>query len=243
VNAVTYSLFGLQVPFAPDFESTVDQFEQNFLATQTSGFSAALNAEKLYMAQKDASVFNLLSAASFRYLDGIGAVWAARRKYNLPFARVPGVELWLQIAKRAARRGLKIAIIGGTEETCQKAVEVLREQHGIDVAYARNGYFDSSERATIAQALKAHDIRFAVIAMGSPRQEKFSQDMIEAGVNAFFFGVGGSLDVLTGKVDRAPRIFRDNGLEWLHRLLRQPSRIGRQLALAPYFLSVLRAKM
>ena len=113
MNAVTYSLFGLQVPFAPDFESTVDQFEQNFLATQTSGFSAALNAEKLYMAQKDASVFNLLSAASFRYLDGIGAVWAARRKYNLPFARVPGVELWLQIAKRAARRGLKIAIIGG----------------------------------------------------------------------------------------------------------------------------------
>lgn len=243
MNSEPYTLFGLQVPFAPDFESTVDHFEQTFLVPQTPGFSAALNAEKLYMAQNDASVFSLLSAASFRYLDGIGAVWAARRKYHLPFARVPGVELWLQIAKRAARRGLKIAIIGGTEDTCQKAVEILRADHGIDVAYARNGYFDSSARADIAEALKARDIRFAVIAMGSPRQERFSQDMLEAGVGAFFFGVGGSLDVLTGKVDRAPRIFRDNGLEWLHRLLRQPSRIGRQLALAPYFLSVLRAKM
>lgn len=243
MNSEPYSLFGLQVAFAPDFESTVDHVEQTFLIPQTPGFSAALNAEKLYMAQNDAAVFDLLSAASFRYLDGIGAVWAARRKYKLPFARVPGVELWLQIAKRAARRGLKIAIIGGTEETCQKAVEILRDAHGIEVAYHRNGYFDSSERASIAEALKANDIRFAVIAMGSPRQERFSQDMLDAGVGAFFFGVGGSLDVLTGKVGRAPKIFRDNGLEWLHRLLRQPSRIGRQLALAPYFLSVLRAKM
>lgn len=238
-----HTLFGLPVHFAPDFESTVDYFEQTFLAPPTPGFSAALNAEKLYMAQHDRSVFNLLRGASFRYLDGIGAAWAARRKYNLPFARVPGVELWLQIAKRVARRGLKIAIIGGTEETCRKAVDILRAEHGINVVFFRNGYFGETERPAIAEALKAHDVKFAVIAMGSPRQEKFSQDMLDMGVESFFFGVGGSLDVLTGKVSRAPRIFRDNGLEWLHRLLRQPKRIGRQLALAPYFLSVLRRKM
>lgn len=238
-----HTLFGLPVHFASDFKSTVDYFEQTFLNTPTPGFSAALNAEKLYMAQHDISVFDLLSAASFRYLDGIGAAWAARRKYNLPFARVPGVELWLQIAKRAVRHDLKIAIIGGTEETCRKAVDILWAEHRINVAFSRNGYFDDAERSEIAEALKAHDIKFAVIAMGSPRQEKFSQDMLDLGVQSFFFGVGGSLDVLTGKVRRAPRIFRDNGLEWLHRLLRQPKRIGRQLALAPYFLSVLRRKM
>lgn len=239
----TYTLFGLPVHCAPDLESALVEFDETFLATRRPGFSAALNAEKLFLSQKDPCVFDLLNAAQFRYMDGIGAVWAAERKYRRAFMRLPGVELWLHLAKRSAERGLNIAIIGGNQEVNRRAVDVLQAEHGIEVAYHHHGYFTDDESRVIAETLKAKDIAFTVVAMGSPRQENFSRTMIAMGVPSFFFGVGGSLDVLTRHVKRAPKIFRDNRAEWLYRLLKQPKRIGRQIRLVPYLILVLRRKM
>lgn len=239
----TYTLFGLPIQCAPNLESAVAEFDEAFLVERRAGYSAALNAEKLFLSQKDSGVFELLNDAKFRYLDGIGAVWAAERKYRRPFVRLPGVELWLDIAKRAAQRGAKIAVIGGTEVVNQKAVDLLKINHSVEVAYSRDGYFTDDECCVIAEELKAKDIAFTVVAMGSPRQENFARTMMAMSVPSFFFGVGGSLDVFTGNVKRAPRIFRDNRAEWLYRLLKQPKRSGRQLRLVPYCIMVLRRKM
>jgi exopolysaccharide biosynthesis WecB/TagA/CpsF family protein len=238
-----YNLFGLSVQCATDIDSAIDEFDRKFLSSRNSSFSAALNAEKLYLSQKDSSVYDLLNSAHFCYMDGIGAVWAARRKYDQFFTRLPGVDLWLRLAKRASQRGLKIAVIGSNESVCSQAVKKLKAEHGIDVTYYRNGYFEDSELTSVAEGLKLHDVSFTVVAMGSPRQEIFSRYMIEMGVQSFFFGVGGSLDVFTGNVKRAPKLFRDCNLEWFYRLLKQPKRIVRQMKLIPYFVLVIRREM
>src|SRR5690606_21888349 len=168
------------------------------------------------------------------YPDGIGAVLGLKRKGVGGVQKIPGCELWLDIIRRTFQEK-SFYVVGGREEVITAAVSRLRHEFpGIAILGFRDGYLSSeAERAELVAdiATKAPDIVF--VAMGSPLQEILMEEMFRAHP-AVYQGLGGSLDVYTGRVPRAPRWWVDHNLEWLFRLVREPSRAKRQIQLARF---------
>ena len=149
--------------------------------------------------------------------------------------RIPGVDFAKRLLKEAALSNIPVAIIGSKEEIVTKAVENLqREISGLNIVYYHNGYFDNDDE--IYGELKKRSPKLILIALGSPRQEKFIYEAKHILNPALMIGIGGSLDVWSGSVKRAPKIFQSLGLEWLYRTITQPSRFKRIFPALPLFL-------
>ena len=150
-----------------------------------------------------------------------------------------GVELVEHLCVRAAREGVPVYFLGSAEGVAADAAAILEVRFpGLIVAGLRNGFFSMEDEAAIAQEIRASGARLLFVGLGSPRQEMFLARNLAASGAGAGIGVGGSLDVLSGRVARAPRLWRRLGLEWLYRLVREPRRWRRQLAL-PYFVWLL----
>lgn len=188
----------------------------------------AVNAEKiLHATEQTRSIIN----RNIGYPDGIGAVLGLRRKGQGDAVKIPGCELWLDII-RAHWRDKAFYLVGGRDSVIQATVDRLRDEFpGIRILAYRNGYLanEDEKRALIADiADKKPDVVF--VAMGSPKQELLMEEMQRAH-SAVYQGLGGSFDVYTGQVRRAPAWWVEHHLEWLYRLLQEPTRIKRQIHL------------
>lgn len=195
----------------------------------------AINAEKiLHATDESRDIFN----RNLGYPDGIGAVWALEKKGCKNIVKIPGCELWLDIVSKYYK-DKSFYLIGGKEQIIQGTVNKLRKEFtGIQIANFRNGYIESEEekKALIEDiAKKRPEIVF--VAMGSPKQELLMEE-IQQRHAALFQGLGGSFDVYTGNVKRAPEWWVSHGLEWAYRLLKQPSRIHRQKHLIKFLLNL-----
>lgn len=194
-------------------------------AFSRKGILVAVNAEKIANAT---AVTRGIINSNIGYCDGVGAVMAARQKGASP-QKIAGCELWLSIVERF-HASHSFYIIGATEAVNAATVEKLRSKYpDINIVGRRNGYLrtDADRRALIDDvAAKRPDIVF--VAMGSPTQELLMSDMLERH-KALYQGLGGSFDVFTGNVPRAPRWWLDHNLEFAYRLLRQPKRLKRNL--------------
>lgn len=198
------------------------------------------NPEAVVRAQDDPEFAEVLRRADLVVADGIGVVWASRRlRRPLPM-RVPGIELMEALCAHAARAGLRIFLLGGAEGVAEQAARtLLRRYPGLRIAGTHHGYFAEDEPVVERIAGARADLLF--VGMGMPRQEKWlSRRLPDLGVR-LAMGVGGSLDVLAGRVRRAPGFVQRMRLEWLYRLLREPRRWRRQLALVRFVRAVLRA--
>jgi len=188
----------------------------------------AVNAEKiLHATEKTRSIIN----RNLGYPDGIGAVLGLQKKGLHKVIKIPGCELWLDIV-RTYYQDKSFYLIGGTDSVIETTVYRLQEEFtGIRIVNYRNGYLNNdAEKAALIKdiAEKKPDIVF--VAMGSPRQELLIEE-IQLVHPAVYQGLGGSFDVYTGLLSRAPDWWVNNNLEWLYRLLHEPSRIWRQLHL------------
>jgi UDP-N-acetyl-D-mannosaminouronate:lipid I N-acetyl-D-mannosaminouronosyltransferase len=174
-----------------------------------------------------------LSQSGISYPDGIGAVWALKRKGANAAVRVPGCELWLDIVAKV--EGVKsVFLIGGTEDVIQMTRSRLKDDFpNLRILGARNGYLDDKHLDEIATLFQNENPDIVFVAQGSPRQEETMQKLMNHH-EALYMGLGGSFDVYTGAVRRAPLFWRNNGMEWLYRLASQPSRLKRQLVLIPF---------
>lgn len=200
------------------------------------GFAIAINPEKIMAARRDPSIRRVLESGTRRYPDGIGVVWALRRRGEKS-ARIPGCELWEILMAKCAEHRLPIFLIGGKPETVARTCEKLcREHPGIAIVGVRDGYFGPEEETALCERIRSSGAKFVSVAMGSPRQELFIQRCQAHCPDTFFMGVGGTYDVYIGAVRRAPRPWRMAHLEWLYRLIKQPTRIGRQAVLAKFVL-------
>ena len=190
------------------------------------GILVAMNAEKIMNATEE--IRNIVNH-NIGYCDGIGTVIALRKKGYNKVVKIPGCELWLKIIKEYYKEGKTFYLIGGKQEVIENTVAKLKKEFiGIQIVGYRNGYIKTKEeRQVLIQDLvdKHPDVVF--VAMGSPKQELLMQEMLDRHL-AIYQGLGGSFDVYTGLVKRAPRFFQKLGLEWFYRLLCQPKRIGRQ---------------
>ena len=136
-----------------------------------------------------------------------------------------------------AKNSLPVALIGAKEETLQTACQKLKEKNdGLNIVYARNGYFKEDDERAIVDEIKSKNPKLVLVALGVPKQEVFIQKYKNEFPNTIFVGVGGSFDVWSGNVKRAPKIFRQLGCEWLWRLIKEPSRFKRMFPTLPLFL-------
>lgn len=193
------------------------------------------NPELLSQAARRPELCALLNRAELSLADGVGVLLAARlRGARLP-DRVPGVDYAAALARRAGERGKRIYLLGARSGVAQEAGRrLLRDCPGLVLAGAADGYFADPARAADEIARARADLVF--VCLGAPRQEEW-MDRYGARTGArLLLGLGGTLDVLSGRVGRAPALWQRWGLEWLWRALRQPSRLGRLYRL-PLFLA------
>ena len=196
----------------------------------------AINPEKVMKAQHDAELRSFIEHAGLRIADGVGIVLASRLRGGQVKNRVTGVDLMLLLIGEAARRNWRIFLCGARPEVNEEAAtELSRRFPSLVIAGRRDGYFKPEEAEGVADEIARCRSDLLFVALGSPAQERFLLEWGERTGAKVRMGVGGSFDVLAGRVPRAPAIMRRMGLEWLYRLYREPWRFRRMLVL-PVFL-------
>jgi len=228
-----YSLRGVDLHAFSDMASFLDFLMPS--GRPRSGTLVAMNAEKMLTLEEDAQLRALIAEAEFKYPDGISIVRSLRKKYpQLQVNRIAGADLWEALMARAGHTGTPVFLIGGREQVLQETCAKLRRQWSVNIVGSQNGYFAPAEREALFARIAASGAQIVTVAQGSPRQELLMRDCRQHWPHALYMGVGGTYDVFTGHVTRAPRIWQRLGLEWLYRLIRQPSRLRRQLKLLRY---------
>lgn len=232
-TAPLYSLRGLQLIGWRDMQHALKYlFAEGHLR---QGTLVAINAEKMLTAEDNPEVRALIDAAEFKYADGISVVRSVRKKFpQAQISRVAGADLWEALMARAGREGTPVFLIGGKPEVLAQTEAKLRAQWRVNIVGSQDGYFTQEQRQALFERIHASGAQIVTVAMGSPKQEIFMRDCRQVHPNALYMGVGGTYDVFTGHVKRAPKFWQNLGLEWLYRLLSQPSRITRQLRLLRY---------
>jgi N-acetylglucosaminyldiphosphoundecaprenol N-acetyl-beta-D-mannosaminyltransferase len=194
-----------------------------------------LGTEMVVYAQRDVRYRQIINACALSLCDTVGLLAVARTRGANLKERVTGVELIDHLCARGAKEGIRVFLFGGAHGIADGAAQELERRYpGLQIAGTRNGYFSPEESPRIAQEIRASGAQLLLVGMGFPKQEYWLAEYLrESGCGAGI-GVGGSFDVLSGNVRRAPERWRKLGLEWLYRLVKEPQRWRRQLAL-PYF--------
>lgn len=198
------------------------------------------NPEIVMMAQKDEELKKAIFESNLVIPDGIGLIFASNI-YHLGLSeRVAGFDLMGEMLEYSNRRKLKVFLLGAKPGVAEKAKENINNQYkNINIVGVHHGYFDEKESLEVLDLVneKKPDILF--VALGAGKQEKWiskNRKIINASVA---MGVGGALDVWAGDVKRAPEFFIKLNLEWLYRLIKQPSRFKRILEIPKFMLKVL----
>ena len=170
--------------------------------------------------------------------DGAGVLWAAK-VLDLPLReRVPGVDLTQAICEMAAREGYGVYFLGAAPGVAEKAAAVLRGRFpGLRVVGTHDGYFPPEEEERLVEEIRAARPDVLFVALGMPKQEQWIRKHQERLGVPVLMGVGGSFDVISGNLPRAPQWMQNFGLEWLYRVYLEPQRLPRLLAL-PRFVGV-----
>ncbi len=212
-----------------------DRAASRILALAREGAGAqvvTLGTEMVVLAQKDEGFRAVVNASALSLCDTVGLLSVARRRGAQLRERVTGVELTERLCALAAKEGVPVYFLGGSEGVAADAAAILEVRFpGLRVAGARHGFFSEEQSPEVVAAIAESGAKLLFVGMGSPRQELWLANNLRATGCGAGIGVGGSLDVLGGRVERAPPIFRRYGLEWLYRLAKEPHRWRRQLAL------------
>lgn len=186
----------------------------------------------LVRAQKDADFLRILQEADLVTADGAGVLWAARMLGLEVPARVSGVDLVDSLCALAASEGFKVYLLGARPGVVEQAAERLQERHpGLQIAGHHHGYFTPEEEPGLLEQIRSCRPQVLFVGLGVPRQEKWIRKHLAALGVPLAMGVGGSLDVISGRLPRSPEWMRRWGLEWLFRVLHEPRRLPRLLAL------------
>ena len=196
------------------------------------GFHYAVtpNPEFILSAKKDPAFRDVLNGADLAIADGIGVVYAAKLLGRPLKAKVPGIDFAQGLLTRMSHTGQSLFLLGAKPGVSEQAADKLRERYpGLLVCGTHDGYF--KEDAPVAAEIKAAKADVVFVCLGAPKQELWMAKYgPETGAH-LAVGLGGSLDVFAGTVERAPEKWQKLGLEWLYRLIKEPKRIGRMAKL------------
>ena len=189
-----------------------------------------VNVAKLVYMQKDRELYESVTRADIINADGMGVIWASKFLGRPLPERVTGIDLMQKLIERAYKKGYKIFFFGAKEEVVKKVVEKYSKLYSpAIVAGYRNGYYSEDDEEKIAKEIAKSGANILFVAISSPKKERFLykyRDILK-NVN-FIMGVGGSFDVIAGKVKRAPEWMQKFGLEWFYRLIQEPRRMWKR---------------
>lgn len=220
-----------------DMGQAVERF-RGMLGTGRCSIITTPNCEIIMAARKDPELFDSLKKAELAVPDGIGVKLAASALKTPLKERLGGIDFCYEILKVCAAEGVSVFFLGGEEGVAKDASEALEKSiPGLCCAGTANGFFRPEDEQDIVRTVNASGAGLLVAGLGCPLQEKFmARHADELSVRAAI-GVGGSMDVWSGRLKRAPKTMTALGLEWLYRLAQQPKRIGRVARIPGFLLS------
>ncbi|ANU07152.1 WecB/TagA/CpsF family glycosyltransferase [Paraurantiacibacter namhicola] len=218
------TFFGTPVDLL-DREQTLARAQQAMDSGQPLRHTA-LNVAKLIKLEGDELLAEDVRGSDLVGIDGMGIVLGLKLFGVDKAERVAGVDLFLDVLALCARTGRRPYILGARQDVLERAMaEAMQRNPGLEFAGARNGYYGPDDVPQIVADIRVSGADCLFVAMPTPRKERFlNAHARDLGV-PFIMGVGGSVDVLAGHVSRAPRWMQRNGLEWFHRMVKEPRKM------------------
>lgn len=222
--------------------SLIDRVIEN----KDSIVQTVVNAAKLVKMRKDPSLEESVVTADLINADGQGVVWASRFLNAGVPERVTGIDLMENLVELANKKKYKIFLFGAKEEVVRSVVDFYSTKFSPDIiAGYRNGYYQKEEERSIVQKISESGAHLLFVAMTSPKKEIFLKTYKDDLNVNYTMGVGGSFDVISGKVKRAPLWMQKTGLEWFYRFLQEPGRMWKRYLVTNslFIYYVLKAKL
>jgi N-acetylglucosaminyldiphosphoundecaprenol N-acetyl-beta-D-mannosaminyltransferase len=214
------------------------------IAGRTPGYVVTLNGALLVQTARDPTLRSVVNDAAMVTADGIGVVLVARILGVSGIQRLAGIDLASAACAQAAVHGHRIYLLGASPGVAEAAADALRARHpAIQIAGTHHGFFAADEEAAVIAGIQRAHPDLLLVALGAPRQEQWMHRWTGTLEVPVAIGVGGSLDVLAGRVRRAPKWIRLIGMEWLFRALLEPRRWSVIRTIPPLFLLALRERV
>jgi N-acetylglucosaminyldiphosphoundecaprenol N-acetyl-beta-D-mannosaminyltransferase len=220
----------LNIPIdAITMQETLERVE-NAIVVNKQIHHTVVNAGKVVLMQTDKELEKSVIDADIINADGKAVVWAANFLGQKLPERVSGIDLMEELVKRSFDKGYKCFFFGAKDEVVTKLVDIYKKQYSNDIiAGYRNGYFEKADEEKIADEISNSGANILFVAITSPKKEIFLNKYKKKLENvSFIMGVGGSFDVIAGKVKRAPIWMQNIGLEWFYRVLEEPKRMWKR---------------
>lgn len=224
---------------------------ESFLNSNNINTIYTPNTEIVMEAKKDDDLKKILNSGDLVIPDGIGLVYASKIKKKALPERVAGFDLSMKILDIANEKGCSLFLVGGKPGIADMAVENIKKQYpNINIVGSHHGYFKGThighkgheEEIKVLNKIKESKPDIIFVGFGAPKSEKWIHENKDKLNCKVIIGNGGTIDILAGTVKRAPEIYQKLGLEWLYRLIKDPKRIKRQMALPLFVLIVLFSK-
>ncbi|WP_366161334.1 WecB/TagA/CpsF family glycosyltransferase [Bacillus infantis] len=220
-----------------NYEEIIDDLRTRMMDGKQSTI-IAVNPEKVIKAEENEELRGLINGSTYQIPDGVGILLASKLKGGSITSRVTGVDMMERLIRFAAEEHHKVFLYGAKEEVVTEAKRKLEEKYpGLIISGYENGYVQDQQ--ALVEKINESGAELLFVAMGSPKQELWIREHMPHLNVKVFQGVGGSFDVFAGKVQRAPSFYRKLGLEWLYRLMKEPHRFKRQLALPRFLLKIM----
>lgn len=198
------------------------------------------NSEIIMHAYKNPEFAELLNNADLLTADGIGVVYASKILKKPIKERAAGYDIARQVLSKMNYTDHKLFLFGGKPGVAEEAKEkLLQEYSDLNIVGLRNGYFKADEEAEIVEEINNSGADIVFVCLGAPKQEEWIDRHAKELKVRVAMGIGGSLDVFAGRVERAPEIFCKTGMEWFYRLCKEPWRIGRMMELPKFAATVI----
>lgn len=234
------SILGVRVTRLTHAE-TMSRLEA-FIESGTPHLVVTADSSGIVTASEDAEFREIVNRADLVTPDSTGILWAARRQGTPLPERVSGCDLAEQLCALAARRGYRVFFYGAAPGVAEEAAATMQARYpGLTMAGVAHGFLTPAEQAELVERVRDARPHVLLVALGIPRQEKWlATNLTRLGVPVGM-GVGGSFDVFSGRVRRAPLWMQRNGLEWLYRLASNPKKLAKVASLPRFVWMVLRS--
>lgn len=222
-----------------DMKSALRRIEE-FIEDGRPRIVVTADSSGIVEAQSDTQWRDIMLNADLVTPDSVGVLWACKRVGSPLPERVSGVDLVETLCKKSAEKGYRLYFLGAAPGIAQAAADKMREKYpGCTIVGARDGFFLPADEAKVAQEIRDAKVDVLFVAMGIPKQEKFIARNLYEMAAKVSMGVGGSFDVLSGTVRRAPMLIRKMKLEWLWRLMLNPRKWRKAMTLPKFVILVL----
>jgi N-acetylglucosaminyldiphosphoundecaprenol N-acetyl-beta-D-mannosaminyltransferase len=216
---------------------------EGFISSRTPRHVVTADASMAVIARRDADLQAIVQQADLVTPDGAGILWASRLLRTPVTEKVSGVDLVAQLCRLSAEQGYQVFFLGAAPGVADEAAVNLRIKYpGAQIVGTRDGFFTPEQEPEIVAQIKAAAPDVLLVAFGIPKQEKWISRYKTALDVPVSVGIGGSFDVYSGRVKRAPIWMQKASLEWLYRLWSNPKKIGKVMTLPKFALLALRQR-